>query len=44
MIGSSNTIRPKAGRFRKKILKRNDKFWHIRNKNWNAEDNTWNEI
>lgn len=44
MLSLKRTIQPRAGRFRKLILKKiKNLLWQNRNKNWNADNNQWND-
>jgi len=42
MIGVSRTVKQKAGRFRKIILKKiKNLIWQNNNKNWSSDNETW---
>ena len=44
MIGAVRNIKQKAGRFRKIALKKlKDLIWHNKDKNWNAENDKWDD-
>lgn len=44
MIGLKRNIVPKAGRFRKKILKKiKNLLWQNRESKWNTDNAIWNE-
>lgn len=44
MITVGRSLKPRAGRYRKYVIKKNkESFWNSIDKNWNALDRKWDE-